>query len=231
MQLNDIAFRAQLGCTHTHAFSDAACDASGDTQHNINKFQGLCAERVTFAWTDSFKHLGIYDSSSTRPAVTNNAVSDRCYMRPAELALLDLQIGAGLKANSNNLQTMCEAGGFRRITQLMQWAAFTFPPVAHHSSHGPTASQPPRPHSPAHKGGSPKGGFKSLAFRSTHTHSAGGMSLPVLLCFCLSWFASACPGLLDCMLQDFTFKKTLQLWFSCVCSGQTLFAALPGKSH
>lgn len=108
-------------------------------------------------------------------------------MRPAEVALLDLQIGAGLKANSNNLQTMCEADGFKRITQLMQWAAFTFPPVAQHSSHGPIASQVA--HSQSHKGGSPKGGLKSLAFRSTHTHSARGTSLPVLLCFCLSRLA------------------------------------------
>ncbi|KAL0021859.1 hypothetical protein WJX77_009077 [Trebouxia sp. C0004] len=84
--------------------------------------------------------------------------------------ILTLQvIGAGLKANSNNLQTMCEAGGFKRITQLMQWAAFTFPPVAHQNSHGPTAS---RSHSQLHRGGSSKGGLNSLAFRSTHTHSA-----------------------------------------------------------
>ena len=40
--------------------------------------------------------------------------------------LAGLQIGAAVKFNVNNLQTMQEAGGFRRITQLMQWTAFTF---------------------------------------------------------------------------------------------------------
>ena len=121
-----------------------------------------------------------------------------------------LQIGAGLQSNSNNLQTMCEAGGFKRITQLLQWAAFTFPPVAHRSSHGPTASQAPRPHSPSHKGGSPKSGLKSLAFRSGHTHSARGVSLPLLLCSCLFRLA----GLHDPKLL--TFENYLQLRIGCV---------------
>lgn len=51
------------------------------------------------------------------------------------------------------------------------------------------------------------------------------------VCFCLSQFVSACPGLLECMLQNFTFENYLQLWFGCICSVQILFAALPGKSH
>lgn len=173
MQLDGIACRGELGSTQD-AFSDAGCDGSGDTQHKINKLQGLCAERVTLACTDRFKHLGIMTAVPLDQSMTNSPLSDRSYVRPAEDALLDLQIGAGLKANSNNLQTMCEAGGFKRIAQLVQWAAFTFPPVVQHSSHGPSALQ--APHSPSHKGGSPKGGLKSLAFRSTHTHSARGTS-------------------------------------------------------
>ena len=41
------------------AMSNAACDGSGDTQRNINKLQGLCAEEVTSGQTDSFKHLAL----------------------------------------------------------------------------------------------------------------------------------------------------------------------------
>ena len=58
MQLDGIACRGKLGCT-PDAFSDAACDGAGDTQHNINKLQGLCAERVTLTCTNRFKHLVI----------------------------------------------------------------------------------------------------------------------------------------------------------------------------
>ncbi|KAL3142038.1 hypothetical protein ABBQ32_004670 [Trebouxia sp. C0010 RCD-2024] len=64
--------------------------------------------------------------------------------------LLALQvIGAAVKFNSNNLQTLCEAGGFRRITQLLQWTAFTFHPAdtsGNGKPHTATAPHSPKPH-------------------------------------------------------------------------------------
>ena len=87
---------------------------------------------------------------------------------------LSLQIGAAVKYNTNNLQTLDEAGGFRRITQLMQWTAFTFHPAGasgSSSSHTGAAQHSPQAHSHATAGSSsPKGGLKSLTIRSRHGH-------------------------------------------------------------
>lgn len=102
-----------------------------------------------------------------------------------EPAILNMQIGAGLKSNSNNIQAMCDAGGFRRITQLLQWTAFTFPPVPSPSSHGSAATPSSRAHSHPQRGeaSSPKGGLKPLSPRHQHAQSAHGMSLPDHTCY------------------------------------------------
>ena len=93
--------------------------------------------------------------------------------------LCALQIGAAVKSNSNNLQTLREAGGFRRITQLLQWTAFTFHPADTGSSgkpHTATAPHSPRPHGRAAAApSSPRLGLKSLTLRSRHTHPAPGL--------------------------------------------------------
>lgn len=100
----------------------------------------------------------------------------------SQLSLHGVQIGAAVKFNVNNLQTMQEAGGFRRITQLMQWTAFTFHPTELGASSSKpntaAASHSPRPHAFS----SPRLGLKSLTIRSKHTQLTPGLLHTPLLC-------------------------------------------------
>lgn len=92
--------------------------------------------------------------------------------------LCALQIGASLKFNSNNLQTLREAGGFSRITQLLQWTAFTFHPadtIGSDKPHTAIAPHSPKPHGRATAvPSSPRLGLKSLTLRSRHTQPTSG---------------------------------------------------------
>lgn len=88
--------------------------------------------------------------------------------------LVGLQIGAAVKFNVNNLQTMQEAGGFRRITQLMQWTAFTFHAADSGSSRKPSHS-PRQQTQTASAPSSPRLGLKSLTIRSRHAKLTAGL--------------------------------------------------------
>ena len=87
-----------------------------------------------------------------------------------------LQIGAAVKHNTNNLQTMHDAGGFRRITQLMQWTAFTFLPEQYGRQDPNPAPVPSSPQTPSHQAptASPKGGLKSLGLKGHRTTPVKG---------------------------------------------------------